>query len=43
MALRIGELFGVIDLDDSGAQRGIARTEAGPEPFRLSCRWFVGR
>ncbi|MFD9879998.1 hypothetical protein ACFWZT_00850 [Streptomyces alboflavus] len=29
MALRIGELFGVIDLDDSGAQRGIARTEDG--------------
>ncbi|MFH8793854.1 hypothetical protein [Streptomyces sp. NPDC017941] len=29
MALRIGELFGVIDLDDSGARRGIARTEAG--------------
>ncbi|MEV0438941.1 hypothetical protein AB0I84_09545 [Streptomyces spectabilis] len=28
MALRIGELFGVIDLDDSGALRGIDRTEA---------------
>ncbi|ARX85624.1 hypothetical protein SMD44_05088 [Streptomyces alboflavus] len=29
MALRVGELVGFIDLDDSRAQGGIARTEAG--------------
>ncbi|MFD3572801.1 hypothetical protein [Streptomyces sp. NPDC058644] len=29
MALTVGELTGYIDLDDSGAQRGLARTRAG--------------
>ncbi|WP_282792091.1 hypothetical protein [Streptomyces sp. CC224B] len=29
MALTVGELTGFIDLDDSGAQRGLARTRAG--------------
>ncbi|MGA5509355.1 phage tail protein [Streptomyces umbrinus] len=29
MALKVGELVGYIDLDDSGAQQGMARTEAG--------------